>query len=36
MARLTGLQPHPERLSHWIRRGIKIEVRMNGKTNPAD
>ncbi|CRN07993.1 hypothetical protein PYEL_38470 [Pseudomonas sp. URMO17WK12:I11] len=35
MALLTGLQPCPERVGYWIKRGIKIKVRMHGKTNPT-
>ncbi|MGF6595125.1 hypothetical protein [Pseudomonas sp. 2835] len=35
MAQLTGRDPCPERFSYWIKRGIKIEVRLHGKTNTA-
>lgn len=26
LARLTGCEPCPERVSYWVGRGIKIEV----------
>ncbi|WP_177332424.1 MULTISPECIES: hypothetical protein [Pseudomonas] len=27
MAQMTGREPNPERVSYWVVRGLKVEVR---------